>query len=223
MSSHRDVSGRSPEFVRELLLKLKSLESNVDGWLESVNSDRIDHYEQCMEVNDELLNLIVMTRKPPVQSSNSLYQQSFSDNDIYRRIKTIYEKDSETIEQTLENTGEEYSNCIPLVNECNNLDNWTTVLEFISTRLDNFVLGKLRELYSVVEKVGPVQRNIVLGEISDIISTIINYCENNRETLLKLNELNNSLLSPVRLGNIGKASIELSKSNIVAEKQKGND
>jgi hypothetical protein len=213
----------SPEFVRELLLKLKYLESKVDEWVESANMDQIDHYEQSMEVNDKLLKLIVTTRKPPVQSSNSLYEQSFSDNGLYRRIKTIYEKDSETIEQTLENTGEEDGNCIPLVNECNNLDNWTTVLEFVSTRLDNFVLGKLRELYSVLEKVDLTQRDLVLSEISDLISTIVDYCEHNRETLLKLNELNNSLLSPIRLGNIGKASIKLSESTIVAEKLKGDD
>jgi len=223
MSSKPDASMASPEFVRELLLKLKYLESKVDEWVESANMDQIDHYEQCMEVNDKLLKLIVTTRKPPVQSSNSLYEQSFSDNGLYRRIKTIYEKDSETIEQTLENTGEEDGNCIPLVNECNNLDNWTTVLEFVSTRLDNFVLGKLRELYSVLEKVDLTQRDLVLSEISDLISTIVDYCEHNRETLLKLNELNNSLLSPIRLGNIGKASIKLSESTIVAEKLKGDD
>lgn len=201
MTESLSVSSESPRYAREILLHLRHFETTLDEILNEIATTAAEYDTTLSSLNDRLVALIMATNKPPVSpEAMAADSMSISDSDVLAIITEIYTSVSsdgfETDLSDLDSDEPTVDKRIPLVTGNNNLHNWVTVLEFVTNRLDNLILSKLRELYAVIESVDVETKNLLLDEVSNLISAIIDTCENNRKVMLHLNDLNNKLIIP---------------------------
>jgi len=207
MADQISATAQDPKYAGEILVHLKKFES-ITNSLHDSSEYTSTHYEEAIdELNDSLIRLLTATHKPPVSSpKNSKQVHSISKTDILSQLKSTYRSNSlEDLEKLANSDGELEmidSDRIPLVTESQNLDNWVSVVEFVTNHLDNIILSKLREIYATVECVEIDMKELLLEDISSLISTIINTVEKNRTQMLHLKKIDNQIPQPVGVSGI---------------------
>lgn len=219
MEERISLSSGSPKYAREILLHLKKLETILDEKLSGISFTAEELDTTLSTLNDYLVAILVTSKRPPV-STTTVEEDSISipDADVLADINNIY--NSITIEEfknqltELKSEQPDLDYIIPLITGSNNLDNWVTVIQFVTNRLDNIILSKLRELYAVIESMKIETGDQLLDEVTNIISVIIDVCKINRKIILHLDDLNNKLMVPEIVEGIEDAQKSLNKTTV---------
>lgn len=214
MSNSINESFGPVNYGREILIPLKNIETACDEMSGTVEDPSICH-SNITTIKTNLLRLIrVIDKAMHFGGYDSESHHSVTNNNTLDVLRSIYENyitiEMESQLSDLQNNEDNIESYVRIEGQSEGLNNWLTIVEFVSNRLDNIILSKLKKAYSIIETIELTQKEQIMSEITSCMEAIVTTCENYRTVKLHLTSLDTNLLTPNHISNIRKVCEALS-------------